>query len=117
GPCTRGSDIYRNLVFDCLMHYFGKRRPSDRGHGLNQLVSHQVHGLAEKEDLNLMPRLCERVGMKKGKTGFGRFVRPPSALDQHLHVAVSFTKPEPLDSSRTRTSGFAGSGGTLRFRL
>jgi hypothetical protein len=61
---------------DCFGHDLGQGRPPDRRHRGDQLVLHQVHGLAEQEYPDLMAGFRERVGMEKGKGRFGRVVRP-----------------------------------------
>src|SRR5262245_55595296 len=65
-----------------------QRRPPDRHHCVGDRITHQRDSLAEKKDLCIMAGLRERVRVEEWKGRFGRIIRAPSALHQHLHVCL-----------------------------
>src|SRR5690242_10196095 len=77
---------------DCLGDDLRQWRPSDRRHGGDHLVLHQVDRLAEEKNPDLMPGLRKGVGMEKSKGGFCRVVRSPCAFNQDFHAGVSLSK-------------------------
>src|SRR5262249_60349271 len=68
-----------------LRQPLGRRGPPDRNEGVRERRTHQGPPFAEQEDLRLVTRLDERVGVQERKRGLGRVVRPPRALEQDLH--------------------------------
>src|SRR5262249_4183255 len=63
-----------------------QRRPAHGHDGAGHRRAHQGDGLAEQEDLGLVARAGERVGVQEREGGLGRIVRAPRALDQDSHA-------------------------------
>ena len=59
--------MYRDSMVDHLRQGVGKRCPSDGYHRTGHDRPHEGDCLPEKEDLNLMTRLGEGVGVMEGK--------------------------------------------------
>src|SRR5689334_16045422 len=73
-PRAGPSDVQRYPEADGGPQDLGQWRPPDGHDGGRDRIAHHRHRLAEQEDLRLVPRLHQRVGVQEGECGLGRIV-------------------------------------------